>query len=172
MERRRPDPPGVVEFCRALHPQLVGTLTVFCGDRPVAEELAQETLVRVWNRWASVSTMENPAGWAHHVALNLARSAFRRVAAERRAYARLGTRPESDEGAPDPDDLASVRQAVGALPPRQRAVIAWRYFAGFSVEETAVVLGCAPGTVKSLTAKATATLRRRLALVPTEAGTS
>lgn len=172
MDRRSSDPPGVVEFCRAIHPQLVGTLTVFCGDRRVAEELTQETLVRVWNRWPAVSAMENPAGWAHHVALNLARSAFRRMAAERRAYARLGTGPESNGGAPDPDDLAVVRRAVRDLPPRQRAVIAWRYFAAFSVDETAEVLGCAPGTVKSLTSKATATLRRRLGLVPTEAGTS
>jgi len=169
MVRRRQDPPGVVEFCRDIHPQLVCTLTVFCGDRGVAEELAQETLVRVWNRWPAVSALQNPAGWAHHVALNLARSAFRRAAAERRAYARLGPRPESDAGAPDPDDLAAVRQAVADLPPRQRAAIAWRYFAGFSVDETAVVLGCAPGTVKSLTSKATATLRRRLDLAKADA---
>lgn len=163
------DPPGLVVFCQRIYPQLVGTLTVFCGSRPVAEELAQETLVRVWNRWPAVSALDNPAGWAHHVALNLARSSLRRRAAERRAYTRLG--PPAD-ATPEPDrtDALAVRAAVAALPPRQRAVIAWRYFAGFSVDDTAVLLGCAPGTVKSLTAKATANLRARLGLVPTATG--
>jgi RNA polymerase sigma-70 factor (ECF subfamily) len=152
------DPPGVVEFCRRMHPRLVGTLTLYCGERAVAEELAQETLVRTWNRWDSVSRLDSPEGWAHHVALNLARSHFRRRAAERRARRRVGVTVEAYE-APDATDALAVRAAVAALPPRQRAVIAWRYYGGMSVGETAALLGCAPGTVKSLTHRAMAALR-------------
>lgn len=42
------------EVCARLRPQLVGALTLHTGDRAVAEELAQETLVRLWQRWPRV----------------------------------------------------------------------------------------------------------------------
>jgi RNA polymerase sigma-70 factor (sigma-E family) len=154
------DPPALVEFCRRMHPQLVGTLTLYCGSRMVAEELAQEALIRVWDRWETVSALNSPAGWAHHVALNLARSWSRRRAAERRAHARAGMPDAVARETLDAEDVLVLRQAVASLPPRQRAVVAWRFYADLSVEETAGVLGCAPGTVKSLTHKAVAALRR------------
>lgn len=134
-------------------------MTVYCGDRGVAEELAQETLLRAWDRWERVGTLESPMGWAHRVALNLARSWFRRRAAERRALARHGAPPEQGPALPDDAEVLALRQAVRALPPRQRAAVALRYYAGLSVAETAEVLGCAEGTVKSLTAKGVAALR-------------
>ena len=48
------DPTGVVGFCQRVRPRLVGTLGLLCGDRDVGEELAQETLARVWLRWGRV----------------------------------------------------------------------------------------------------------------------
>ena len=149
----------LVALCARLHPQLVGTLTICCGDRGVAEELAQEALIRLWDRWPSVARMDSPEGWTHHVAMNLARSWLRRRAAERRALRRLGPAPDADTGL-DAGDVLALRRAVACLPPRQRAVIAWRFYAGLNVAQTADVLGCAPGTVKSLTSKATVALRK------------
>lgn len=153
------EPDGAAEFCRRAYPQLVGTMAVYCGDRGVAEELAQETLLRVWDRWERVRDLESPMGWAHRVALNLARSWFRRRAAERRALARHGAPPEQGPALPDDAEVLALRGAVRGLPPRQRAAVALRYYAGLSVAEAADVLGCAEGTVKSLTAKGVATLR-------------
>lgn len=153
---------GVEAFCRRTYPQLVGALTIFCGHRGVAEELAQETLVRVWDRWERVAGLDNPEGWAHHVAFNLARSWGRRKQAERRANARWARSTGSGDGrdvGQDTVDTLVVRAALAQLPDRQRAVLAWRYYAGLSVAETAQVLGCRPGTVKSLTHTAVARLR-------------
>jgi RNA polymerase sigma factor (sigma-70 family) len=145
-------------FCEVLYPQLVGALTLYCGRRDVAEEIAQETLVRVWDRWPKVRDMASPKGWAHRVAINLANSRYRRLAAERRATARLQQeRPGAD---PDRDADLALRAAVAALPARQRAVVVLRFFADQPVEETARLLHCAPGTVKSLTSKAIDRLRR------------
>ncbi len=48
---------------------------------------------------------------------------------------------------------------MAALPPRQRQVVAARFYADLSVTDTAVAMGCAEGTVKSLTSKALANLR-------------
>ena len=150
--------PDASVFCRELHPRLVGALALHCGDRDVAEELAQETLARVWERWSTVQHKDSPEAWAYRVGFNLAASRYRRRSAERRARARCGP---ADEHVADAVDALAVREAVAALPPRQRAAVVLRYFADLSVERTADVLGCAPGTVKSLTSQAIATLRDR-----------
>lgn len=155
-------PPGVVAFCRSVHPRLAGSLTLHCGDRGVAEEVAQEALARAWERWAAVSAMDSPERWVYRVAFNLATSRGRRRSAERRARQRLAARPAV--GVPDRDDALAVRAAVASLPPRQRAAVVLRYFADLPVADVAEVLGCAEGTVKSLTSHAIAALRDRLDL--------
>jgi RNA polymerase sigma-70 factor (sigma-E family) len=149
------------DFLRALHPRLVGGLTLHCGDAALAEELAQETLARVWSHWMTVRTHPAPQGWAWRVALNLSSSWFRRRAAERRANAKLGPSPV-EAPATDAADRMAVRTAVGGLPPRQRAVLILRYFDELSVAEAAEAMDCAEGTVKSLTHQAIAALRQRL----------
>jgi len=149
------------DFCRALHPKLVGALALHCGDRHLAEELAQETLARVWERWATVRGLDAPAAWAFRVAFNLASSRFRRLAAERRAHRRAGV-PAAVIPEVDRAEALAVREAVAALPERQRAAVVLRYFADLPVAQVAEILGCEPGTVKSLTSHARAHLRRHL----------
>jgi RNA polymerase sigma-70 factor (ECF subfamily) len=151
------------DFLRALHPRLVGGLTLHCGDAALAEELAQETLARVWTRWAEVRSHPAPQGWAWRVALNLSSSWFRRRAAERRATAKIGP-PPLEAPAPDAADRLAVRAAVASLPARQRAVLVLRYFDDLSVADAAAALDCAEGTVKSLTHHAITALRDRLAV--------
>ena len=152
----------VAAFCRRVHPLLVGGLTLHCRDRGVAEEMAQETLVRVWERWPTVRQAASPEAWAWRVALNLTSSRFRRRAAERRAYTRVSQRSGPGDAAPDPADRLAVREAVAALPERQRAALVLRYYADLPVAAVAEALRCAPGTVKSLPHKAVGSLRSRL----------
>jgi RNA polymerase sigma-70 factor (ECF subfamily) len=133
-------------------------LTLYCGDRRVAEELAQDALVRVWERWPEVAAHPAPEAWAFRTGLNLAHSWHRRRSAERRAHRRHGPLADVD----DPADVATVtaiRDAVAALPERQRATVVARFFLGLDVRETAELLGCAEGTVKAHTHKALANLR-------------
>lgn len=145
------------EFCAVVRPRLVGALVLFCGSAPLAEELAQEALARAYERWPRVETMRSPEAWTYRVAFNLARSAARRRAAERRALRRMNSRAPV---LPDAATALAVRHAVLALPSRQRAAIVARFYAGLSVAETAEALGCAAGTVRALTAQAIASLRR------------
>ena len=136
---------------------MVASLTLYCGDRHLAEELAQEALARAWERWPDVSTMASPEAWTFATARNLARSRFRRRAAERRARRRL----ERERPPADPDTAVglAVRAAVAELPERQRATIVARYYLGYDVAATADLLGCAEGTVKAATSQALDRLR-------------
>ncbi|MDP9224734.1 MAG: RNA polymerase sigma factor [Actinomycetota bacterium] len=131
---------------------------MYCGNIDVAEELAQETLMRVVRDWRKVQKMESPEAWAHRVALNLANSLFRRRVAEARAKERIAGQPRRSVPPPSARDIA-VRQAVTTLPRRQKTALMLRYFAGLSVRETAEVMQCPQGTVKTLTFQAVATLR-------------
>lgn len=146
-------------FCERLYPKVVGTLTLVIGDRMTAEELAQETFVRVWERWPRVRTMDSPEGWTHHVAMNLARSALRRRAAARRAHRRLEAQTAVAMSEADRDDVLAVRDALAALPRKQRDAIVLRYYAGLDVKAAAQALGCAPGTVTSLCHRARQSMR-------------
>jgi RNA polymerase sigma factor (sigma-70 family) len=153
------DPPELVAFCVEIHPQLVGALTFSLGDQAVAEELAQEVLVRVWQHWDEVGAYASPRSWAFRVAYNLANSGLRRRGAERRARARLGAPTDVDVDGGAWADCLAVRDAVTALPHRQRTAVVLRYFVGLSVDEAAAAMACPDGTVKSLTHRAIAQLR-------------
>lgn len=149
---------GAAEFCLAVRTRLVGALTLACGDRGIAEELAQDTLARAWERWPEVSQMDSPEGWTFRTGFNLASSWRRRRGAERRANRRSVDVSALSESA-DATEVEAVRRAVSRLPDRQRAVIVARYYLGYDVAGTARLLGCAPGTVKAATHQALANLR-------------
>jgi RNA polymerase sigma factor (sigma-70 family) len=145
-------------FCHAEYRRLVGALSLYCRDRHVAEELAQDTLVRLIRDWSRVRRLDSPSAWAHRVAINLANSHLRRRSAERRALRRLSGRPAARHD-PDPSIAVAVRAAVAALPRRERAVVVLRFFADFSVHDVGELLGLPEGTIKTLTARALASLR-------------
>jgi RNA polymerase sigma factor (sigma-70 family) len=145
------------EFCRQIRTRLVGSLALYCGERAVAEELAQEALIRAWQRWPQVSAMRSPEAWTYRTAFNLASSWGRRRSAERRANRRMHA--DGVTHGPDTPTIEAVKAAVGDLPPRQRAAVVCRFYLGLNVAETAEFLDCAEGTVKSATSQALANLR-------------
>jgi DNA-directed RNA polymerase specialized sigma24 family protein len=146
-----------VLFHRAHHERLSRALVVAIGDRALGLEAADEAMTRAYERWPSVATMENPAGWCYRVGLNWATSVRRR-----RQREHLGPDiPEvSERHRPglDPD----VERALGQLPQAQRAVVVARHLLGFSTEATADALGIATGTVKSRLSRALVALRTEL----------
>jgi RNA polymerase sigma-70 factor (ECF subfamily) len=151
---------GLRDFCAAEYPRLLGTLTLYCNDRAVAEELAQEALARVCVSWSKVRRMDAPGAWVNRVAINLANSHFRRKGAERRAREKLEARADRSLRFDDHDLEMVLRRAVAELPKRQRAALVLRYFGDMSVSSTAEALGMPEGTVKRLTYDAIAALRK------------
>lgn len=146
-------------LCQREHPVLVGALGLYLGDRHEAEDLAQEALVRLCQRWP-LQDVENPAAWVMRVAFNLATSRFRRLRVHRRALTTLSSRSSrGEDDSPDTAEVVAVRRAVLDLPDRQRRAVVLRYFADLSVRDTAAQLGCPEGTVKTLVFQAMKALR-------------
>ena len=142
------------EFCRRHWLGLARSLTSYVGDAGVGQDLAQDALACVVARWRRVSRMRSPAGYAYRVGVNLAKDELARRA--RDGHHSLRQSAHQDE---DPATRLAVTEAVRALPDRQRLAVTLRYLADLSVAQTAQVMGCRPGTVKSLCSHATQTLR-------------
>lgn len=147
-------------FCVSVHPQLVAALTHHAGDPELGQELAHEALVRVWNNWSHVRTLESPAGWAFRVGANLGNSWFRRRRAERRARQRYGVEDRTE--GPDVAVIVAVRDALQALPALQREAVICRYLLGLSVDQTADAMGVTAGSVRGLVYRASRVLREIL----------
>jgi RNA polymerase sigma-70 factor (sigma-E family) len=140
---------------------LVRTAYLIVGDLQEAEDLVQETLLKVAKRWPRVSRMDHPAAYARRILVNLAlRGSPKR---SRRQGELSGTLPR-DCAAPttalDLDD--ELYAALAALPPRQRAVLVLRYFLDLPEAEVAAALQCSLGTVKSTAARGLARLEQTL----------
>lgn len=156
-----PDDRGrdVERFCAEAYPELVAALTHHCGDVHLAEELAQEALIKACQRWDHVQGLESPVGWCYRVGVNAANSWFRRRRIERRATGRLAGRRTADGDAPDSADAVTVRRALGELTEAQRQAVICRYYLGLSADQTADVLESTPGAVRALTHRAVKALR-------------
>jgi RNA polymerase sigma-70 factor (sigma-E family) len=138
-------------------------------DLPEAEDLVQETLLRVARRWPRVRRMDQPVAYARRILINLALDDARRRSRRRHELdpgpaelLELEQDPVSSAAASGFALRAELVGALRELPPRQRAVLVLRFFEDLSEARTAEVLGCSVGTVKSTTSRALARVRELL----------
>ena len=148
------------EFIRNRASLLHQSAYLLCGDWHLAHDLVQDTLVKAYQHWPRVRQADSPDAYVRRILLNEARGRWRR----RERAVPVPRFPEGREpAAPDAADeiarRAGLQQALLALPLRQRATVILRYMEGMSERETAAVLGCSEGTVKSQSARALGTLR-------------
>ena len=138
------------------------------GRREQAEDIAQETFLRLAANPSPARGAEGLRRWLFVVARNLCLSALRAdtrhpsvpLAAVSESHATEATPAEAGQRN---ERHALVREAVLALPPAMREIVVLREYEGLAYAEIAAVLGCSTGTVKSRLARARATLGRRLA---------
>lgn len=149
----------LADYVRGQWPALVRYATALCGNPNEAEELVQSALVRVALRWPFVRDKDNPDGYVRRAIANGYLTTWRRVRSRETSVADLPEVADAADGTAGVDDVMTVRRALAALPPRQRAVLVLRYLEDHSERQTAELLGCSVGTVKSQTAKALAKLR-------------
>ena len=144
---------------------LLGFAFLLTGNRHDAEDLAQQALLRAAACWPAAR--QSPAGYSRTIVLNLVRDRWRarqRQPAETLS-ADLAVLPAASDAAAAVLDRQVLLRACRLLPLRQRAVLVLRFWEDRSVAETAAVLGCTAGTVKSQTHRALARLRAALSEV-------
>ena len=152
----------LADYVRGQWPALVRYATALCGDPIEAEELVQSALVRVALRWPFVRDKDNPDGYVRRAIVNGYLTTWRRIRSRETSVAEPPDLVVAADGTAGVDDVMTVRRALAALPPRQRAVLVLRYLEDRSEQDTADLLGCSVGTVKSQASKALAKLRGSL----------
>lgn len=153
-------------FFDATMPGLVGGLSVYVGDRGLAEELAQEAMLRAFRRWEHVAALDVPEAWVWRVAVNLAKSHFRRRRIARRVHRRLERAAPDATSIEDRTWAVAVQDAVAALPARQRLAVVLRYYLDLSVADTAARMDATADAVRSLTKRGVASLRTEFEVTP------
>lgn len=132
-------------FYRREYPKMVAIAAAVSGNRSIAEDLAQEAMLRAHRHWSRVSTYERPGAWVRRATINLSLSAGKRATAELRRmlrFAEPSVLPEpqaADEG---------VWQAVARLRGNQRAAIALHYLEDRSIAEIAAILEISEATAR------------------------
>src|SRR5690242_6432420 len=130
------------------------------GSRADGEDLLQAALERLLCRWSRVRT--DPEGYLRRTLYNLAADGWRRRGAWQRKRPLLQAGLEGGTGT-EAVDAVDLRDALGRalaqLPPLQRTVLVLRYWEQLSQAETAQLLGCPEGTVKSASARGLQRLR-------------
>jgi RNA polymerase sigma-70 factor (ECF subfamily) len=143
--RALPSQEAFPAFYRREYPKMVAIAAAVSGRRAVAEDLAQEAMLRAHRHWARISAYERPGAWVRRVTINLSLSATRRASAEMRRLLRVAERPTLPE--PDVAD-ERIWQAVAGLPGKQRAAIALHYLEDRPIDEIAEVLDVASATAR------------------------
>ncbi len=140
------------------------------GSRAEAEEVCQESFLRLWKQASSYVARAKPSTWLYRIAHNLAIDRLRR---RREGQHPMGIEELPDSGRPSlhlhqKQVAQAVERALGELPPRQRAAISLVHYQGMSSAEAAQVLGIRLRALESLLARGRQKLREQLAAFQSE----
>jgi RNA polymerase sigma-70 factor (sigma-E family) len=146
-------------YVTARRPALLRWAWSVAGDPHTAEDLVQASLVRVLARW---DTLRDPAAADAYVRRTITHQfiSWHRQPWRRDEVSTAALPERTTATAPAPEADGQLWSLVQELPAQQRAAVALRYYEELSVAETATVLGCSTGTVKSNTSRGLAALRR------------
>jgi RNA polymerase sigma-70 factor (ECF subfamily) len=139
--------------------RLFGLAFAILGSRTGAEDAVQSTFEAAWRRRSRLREIKSPSAWLTTVCVRRCIDLRRRAESRQRALRRLPTNEISELS---PDVSLDLKRAYERLPLTQRAVLALHIGAGYTLDETAVIVGKRPGTVRSHYARALRRLREDL----------
>jgi RNA polymerase sigma-70 factor (sigma-E family) len=151
----------LADFAEANAVGLTKFAYVLCGDRGLAEDLVQESFVALYRRFGESLPIAAPVAYARKAIVNAHISHRRRRGSSALV---LVEPPDVPVDAHDSSEQDAMWRALATLPERQRAVLVLRYYLDLSDDDIGAALGCRPGTVRSLAARAFAALRTAPAL--------
>jgi RNA polymerase sigma-70 factor (ECF subfamily) len=147
------------EVYAVAYPRLVGQLVGVTGDPAEAEDVVMEAFARAAARPQEFADVDNPEAWLRTVAVNLARSRWRRMLRWSHLIPALA---RSEAYADLPEEHLALMAALRSLPLNQREAIALHHLADLPVAEVALTLGVPEGTVKARLSRGRAALAELL----------
>jgi RNA polymerase sigma-70 factor (sigma-E family) len=129
------------------------------GDRMLAEDLAQDAFVKLAGRLTHLRDPGAFGPYLRRTIINLANSSFRRKRLERAYLKRSAAEPVAHQDAPDAGRGDEIWSGLQRLPTRQRTAIVLRFYDDLPEQQIAEILGCRPGTVRSLISRGLAEMR-------------
>lgn len=151
------------DFVRAHTASLLRTAYLLTGDGPSAEELVQDTLVRLYPKWALVQAADVPLAYVRRSLTNGFVNHTRRASRRETTVEFLPERVDDHDVPGQFDDRDELWALLRDLPERQRAALVLRFFHDLPDDEIAAALGCRVGTVRSLVSRGLAALREQTA---------
>jgi RNA polymerase sigma-70 factor (sigma-E family) len=146
---------GFREFVEVRYGDLLRTAYLLTGSRDAAQDLLQNALVVTMGRWRQV---DEPMAYVRRIMINERTSLWRRLGSRELLTGVVPHRPQPD-GTDRHAERDQLLTGLRRLPPRMRAVLVLRYWEGLSEAETAQLLGCSVGAVKSQASRGLARLR-------------
>ena len=158
---------GDLEAFEELYRQHVGRVHALClrmaRDRAEADELTQETFVRVWEKLGSFRGESAFSTWLHRVAANVVVASLRRQGRWRERFVASGSDDVGTARAAfSPGGDLDLERAIAALPPKARLVFLLHDVEGYAHGEIGRMLGVAEGTSKAHLHRARLQLREEL----------
>ncbi|MDX6255964.1 MAG: hypothetical protein QOJ11_2298 [Frankiales bacterium] len=153
------EPDGFREFVAGRSRALLRTAWLLTGDWAAAQDLVQTALAKTWPAWSRIRRTDDPEVYVRRVLVTTYATWWRRRWRGEAPAAELPERVTTSDAFEDADRRAVVAAALATLTRGQRAVVVLRYFDDLTEAQTASVLGCSVGTVKSQHARALAALR-------------
>ncbi|WP_328925377.1 SigE family RNA polymerase sigma factor [Streptomyces sp. NBC_00190] len=146
-------------FVAARWSHLVRTAYLLTGDPHDAEDVTQTALAKAYRSWRRVSRSDSPEAYVRRMLVSCNNDRFRKRRVPERLTDAVPDTSVRDNAVAWADERNVLMAALAELPARQRAVVVMRYWEDLSEAETADVLGCSQGTIKSQASKALAKLR-------------
>jgi RNA polymerase sigma-70 factor (ECF subfamily) len=151
-------------FVRRYERQVLNYLWSMTGDEQTARDLAQETFLRAWQHYATISRYEQPRGWLFRIATNLA---LTHNATRQRRAATTGQPLFEGDSSPATSDVARrvverdlVREVLLQLPAKRRAALVLREVYGLAGAEIAATLGMSEPAVRMALSRARERFRK------------
>jgi RNA polymerase sigma-70 factor (sigma-E family) len=165
---RRADEDEYREYVVARMDRLRRAAYLLCHDWHTADDLVAVTIGKLYRNWRRAQRADHPDAYVRSILLRTWLDERRRPWRREEATRDVPELPVDDPT--DRIDRIALLDLLSALTPRRRAAVVMRFYLDLSVEETAQLLGCAPGTVKSLTARGLDALRTRATAASTLEG--
>lgn len=148
---------AVEQLLEARGGHLMQAAIALAGSRPDGEDLLQAALERLLRNYSRVDS--DAEGYLRRTLYNLAADGWRRRGVIRRWQPVVATPEEWADGTDVVDIRDALVRLLVQLPPRQRVVVVLRYWEQLSEAETAAILGCSLGAVKSAASRGMSRLR-------------